>query len=81
MTGTTLTQEQIQKNITNTFVSVNLILDKITEEKTEKNISIVDSNAKHLQNMLFKKWFIDSISMQQYNQIKNTILSGITYCN
>jgi hypothetical protein len=81
MTGTTLSQEQIQKNINNAFASVSIITNKLTEEKTEKNINIVDNNSYYLQTMLFKKWFIDSLTTPQYNQIKNIILSGVTYCN
>lgn len=81
MSGETSNQQQIQQIITNSFGSVTIINNNINEEKTEEIISIVISNVDYLQNLLFKKWFTDNITTQQYNEIKNCILSGITYCS
>jgi len=81
MSGTTSNQQQIQDIITSSFEYVTVINNKITEQKTEQSIEIVSTKVKFLQNVLFKQWFTDNITTQQYNDIKNCILSGITYIN
>jgi hypothetical protein len=81
MSGSTSNQQQIQDIVTNSFEYVTVINNKITEQKTEQSIEIVSTKVNFLQNVLFKKWFTDNITTQQYNDIKNCILSGITYIN
>ena len=81
MSGTTSNQQQIQDIITSSFEYVTVINNKITEQKTEQSIEIVSTKVNFLQNVLFKQWFTDNITTQQYNDIKNCILSGITYIN
>jgi hypothetical protein len=81
MSGSTSNQQQIQDIVTNSFEYVTVINNKITEQKTEQSIEIVSTKVNFLQNVLFKKWFTDNITTQQYNDIKNCILSGITYCS
>jgi hypothetical protein len=60
---------------------VNLITNKITEPSGDQTKNIVLINSKHLQSMLLKKWFVDSITTQQYTTINNCIISGMTYCD
>ena len=81
MSGNTPNQEQIQKHILSAFDSVNLITNKIIEPSGDQTKNIVLVNSKHLQSMLLKKWFVDSITTQQYDTINNCIISGMTYCD
>jgi hypothetical protein len=81
MSGNTPNQVQIQKHISSAFDSVNLITNKITEPSGDQTKNIVLINSKHLQSMLLKKWFVDSITTQQYTTINNCIISGMTYCD
>lgn len=79
MSGNTPTTEQIVKHISASFDSVNLILNKIQEPKTEKTVKSVNLNVDHLQQMLLKTWFIETLTESQYQDITNCILSGNTY--
>lgn len=81
MTGNTPTSEQIVKHITASFDSVNLILNKIQEPKSEKTVKTVNLNVEHLQQMLLKTWFTENLTETQYQDITNCILSGNTYVN
>jgi hypothetical protein len=81
MSGNTPNQVQIQKHISSAFDSVNLITNKITEPIGDQTKNIVLVNSKHLQLMLLKQWFVDSITTQQYDTINNCIISGMTYCD
>jgi hypothetical protein len=79
MTGNTLTTEQIEKHILASFDSVNLILNKIQEPKTERVVNVVNLNVEHLQQMLLKSWFTENLTETQYEDIRNCIISGNTY--
>jgi hypothetical protein len=81
MSGNTPNQVQIQKHISSAFDSVNLITNKITEPIGDQTKNIVLVNSKHLQLMLLKQWFVNSITTQQYDTINNCIISGMTYCD
>jgi len=76
-----LTPEQIQKSISASFDSVDLINKKITETKTEEKVKNVDRNVKHLNHMLTKEWFLGALSQQQKSDIDASIVAGTAYCS
>lgn len=75
------TPEQIQKSISASFDSVNLITKKIAEEKTEEKVKNVDRNVKHLSYMLTKDWFSGALSTQQRTDIDTAVTGGTAYCS
>lgn len=81
MIGNTPTTEEIVKHVSASFDSVNLIINKISEPKTELTKNVVLNNYIHLQTMLLENWFVDNITTQQYETINDCITSGITYCH
>ena len=79
MTGNTPTIEQIERHILVSFDSVNLILNKIQEPKTESVVNVINLNIDHLQQMLSYSWFAKNLTETQYEDIRNCIISGNTY--
>jgi hypothetical protein len=79
MTGNTPTIEQIERHISTSFDSVNLILNKIQEPKTESVVNVINLNIDHLQQMLSYSWFAENLTETQYEDIRNCVISGNTY--
>ena len=79
MTGNTPTIEQIERHILVSFDSVNLILNKIQEPKTESVVNAINLNVDHLQQMLSYSWFTENLTETQYEDIRNCVISGNTY--
>jgi len=79
MTGNTPTIEQIERHILVSFDSVNLILNKIQEPKTESVVNTINLNIDHLQQMLSYSWFTENLTETQYEDIRNCVISGNTY--
>lgn len=69
-----LTQEQIEKQVSAAFDSVNLInkLDGI-EILTNDEIDTYNRNVEHLKIMMGKDWFVAALSTTQKNQINSLI--------
>lgn len=69
-----LTQEQIEKQVSAAFDSVNLITNlKAKEILTDENNSTISRNVEHLKIMMGKDWFVKALSTAQKNQINNII--------
>lgn len=69
-----LTQEQIEKQISAAFDSVNLITQlKIKEINTKEELSTISRNIEHLSIMMDKDWFIEALTTEQSQEITNII--------
>lgn len=69
-----LTQEQMEKQVSAAFDSVNLITNlKAKEVLTDENNSTISRNVEHLKIMMGKDWFVKALSTAQKNQINNII--------
>jgi len=75
----TQTPEQIQRNISAAFDSVNLINDEITKEVTDNRKDTVKRNYQHLELMIAKDWFEARCTAQQVTDINTCIVAGKTY--
>ena len=71
-----LTQEDIQRSINAAFDSVNLINNLLTSEKNEENKNTVKRNFEHLEVMLSKTWFSESLTSEERNDIDSSIENG-----
>lgn len=69
-----LTQEQIEKQVSAAFDSVNLINElQAKESNTEEEVSTISRNVKHLNIMMTKAWFNKALSTEQTAQINAVI--------
>jgi len=68
-----------EKSVSSAFDSVNLINKLITETADEKKKSTVERNAKHLELMLTKDFFLTALTSLQKTQIETAISSGNSY--
>ena len=75
----TKTPEQIQKNISAAFDSVNLINKLILETADDKKKTNVERNVKHLELMLTKDFFTEALTESQRTDIDACILAGNSY--
>lgn len=65
-----LTQEQIEKNVSAAFDSVNLINElRQKETLTEEEQDTITRNQQHLEIMLKKDWFSKALSSKQKTEI------------
>ena len=76
-----MTPEEIQKSIDAAFDSVNLINKDIELEKTQERLNEVERNYQHLEIMLGKEWFSESLTVEQRTDIDNAIEAGKSYVN
>ena len=61
-----LTQEQIEKSISATYDSVNLINELNSKEiLTEEDVDSKNRNVQHIEIMLAKEWFLEALSEAQ----------------
>lgn len=69
-----LTQQQIEKQVSAAFDSVNLInkLDGI-EILTNDEIDTYNRNVEHLKIMMGKDWFVTALTTSQKTKINNLI--------
>jgi hypothetical protein len=75
----TKTPEQVQRNISAAFDSVNLINNEITQEATDNRKDSVKRNYQHLEIMLAKTWFAEGLTEQQRADIDAAIAAGQTF--
>jgi hypothetical protein len=75
----TMTPEQVQRNISAAFDSVNLINNEITQEATDNRKDSVTRNYQHLEIMLAKTWFVEGLTEQQRADIDAAIAAGQTF--
>ena len=75
----TKTPEQVQRNISAAFDSVNLINNEITQEATDNRKDSVKRNYQHLEIMLAKTWFDEGLTEQQRADIDAAIAAGQTF--
>jgi hypothetical protein len=75
----TKTPEQVQRNISAAFDSVNLINNEITQEATDNRKDSVKRNYQHLEIMLEKTWFAEGLTEQQRADIDAAIAAGQTF--
>ena len=75
----TKTTEQVQRNISAPFDSVNLINNEIAQEATDNRKDSVKRNYQHLEIMLAKTWFAEGLTEQQRADIDAAIAAGQTF--
>jgi hypothetical protein len=75
----TKTTEQVQRNISAAFDSVNLINNEIAQEATDNRKDSVKRNYQHLEIMLAKTWFDEGLTEQQRADIDAAIAAGQTF--
>lgn len=69
-----LTQEQIEKQVSAAFDSVNLITNlKAKESNTEEEINTISRNVEHLKIMMVKEWFVAALTKSQKTTINSLI--------
>ena len=69
-----LTQEQIEKSISATYDSVNLINELNSKEiLTEEDVDSKNRNIQHIEIMLAKEWFFKALSETQVVELQNVI--------
>jgi hypothetical protein len=74
-----MTPEQVQRNISAAFDSVNLINNEIAQEATDNRKDSVKRNYQHLEIMLAKPWFAEGLTEQQRAGIDAAIAAGQTF--
>lgn len=72
----TRTLEEIQKNISAAFDSVNLINEEIIKDVTVERKELVSTNVEHLVLMMSKSWFVSGCTIEQISTINGTITDG-----
>ena len=72
-------QPNPEKAVSAAFDSVNLINKTILETIDDKKKSLVDRNVKHLQLMLTKDFFKNTLTPEQKTDIETCISSGTSY--
>ena len=72
-------EQNIEKTISSTFDSVNLINKIILETADDKKKSNVERNIQHLELMMTKETFTEALSSTQKNEIKACITAGKNY--
>jgi hypothetical protein len=75
----TPSEQEVTKHVSAAFDSVNLINKETLKESTEERRGSVDRNFRHLEHMLTKEWFSESLTAEQRTNIDTAILSGTTY--
>lgn len=75
----TKTPEQIQKDVSAAFDSVNLINKLVLETISDKKKSNVDRNVKHLELMVTKEFFSSALTEEQTTEITDCIAEGNAY--
>jgi hypothetical protein len=68
-----------QQSISAAFDSVNLINETITKPTDDENKDLVKRNVEHLEIMLGKEFFSNTLTTEQRSEIDNTIISGKSY--
>ena len=70
-----MTEQQIAKHVTDSFDSVNLIIELNAKEVlTDGEIETKSRNKEHLSGMLSKEWFLNALTPEQLIQIQAVIL-------
>ena len=75
----TKTPEQIQKDVSAAFDSVNLINKLVLETISDKKKSNVERNVKHLELMVTKEFFSSTLTEEQTTEITDCIAEGKAY--
>jgi len=71
MTTQELTQEEINKAISAAYDSVALITElKAQSTLTEEQTNVLNRNVQHIQIMLGKDWFVNSLTPEQKTQLQ-----------
>ena len=73
------TPEQVQKSVSATFDSVNLITATVAKPVTDKTKDLVERNYKHCELMLTKDWFIAALVGTQKADIEASIAAAKAY--
>lgn len=69
-----LTQEQMEKQVSAAFDSVNLITNLKTKDVlTDEDNSTINRNVEHLKIMMGKDWFVTALTTSQKTKINNLI--------
>lgn len=75
----TKTPEQIQKNVSAAFDSVDLINKLLLETIDDKKKSNVERNVEHLELMMTKEFFSSTLTEEQTTEITDCITEGKAY--
>jgi valyl-tRNA synthetase len=66
-----LTQEQIERSVSASYDSVNLINElNLKETKTEEDLDSIDRNKEHIKIMLSKDWFVSALTPEQKSELE-----------
>lgn len=69
-----LTQQQIEKQVSAAFDSVNLITNlKAKEVVTDEDNSTISRNVEHLKIMMGKDWFVKALTTAQKTKINSIV--------
>lgn len=69
-----LTQQQIEKQVSAAFDSVNLITNlKAKEVVTNEDNSTISRNVEHLKIMMGKDWFVKALTTAQKTKINSIV--------
>lgn len=71
--------ENVESYIGAAFDSVNLINDLIIKPIDNELKLTIDRNVKHLELMLTKDFFVDSLTTEQKSEIETSISNGNSY--
>ena len=74
-----LSAQQAQRSVWAAYDSVNLINTVVALSASEKNVNTVKSNSCHLEIMLGKAWFSDTLSGTQVTEINDAITAANTF--
>jgi len=74
-----LSAQQAQRSVWAAYDSVNLINNIVTLSASEENINTAKRNSGHLEIMLSKAWFSDTLSGTQVAEIYNAITIANTF--
>lgn len=76
MEGYIPTQEELDKHISASFDSVDLINELVVKSpKEDGDAGTIERNVEHLKIMMAYDWFASALTQEQANQI-NTIING-----
>lgn len=76
---TTPTPEQIARNISAAYDSLNLIDSVVLLQPDDNNKNTVTRNYKHLELMMSKEWFKGGLTNEQIDEINSAINKGKEY--
>jgi len=74
-----LSAQLAQRSVWAAYDSVNLINTIVALSASEENINTVKRNSGHLEIMLNKAWFSDTLSGTQVTEINNAISTANTF--